>query len=255
MEKNFSDPRAPSLSLTAALVVLLPLLAATACTADESKIEDDGVYAWTSASRDGLGKVYQGREIAKTMTWHGIPWLERPERAAREKPDAVIEALDLRPTDVVADLGAGSGYFSFRLAREVPEGKVLAVDIQPEMLEAIEAKKGALGVENVEGVRGAIDDPNLPESSVDLALMVDAYHEFSHPHEMMTALFRALRPGGRVVLVEYRGEDPSVPIKELHKMTEAQATKEMAFVGLEHVETLDFLPDQHVLIFRRPNKR
>ena len=210
------------------------------------------VYVDAPASRDGIGKRYLGREIAKTMTWHGISWLERPERAAREQPDRVIASLDLRPSDVVADLGAGSGYFAFRLAEAVPEGRVLAVDIQPEMLRAIEQRREETGLDHVEPVLGAIDDPNLPAAALDLVLMVDAYHEFSHPHEMMQAIVRALRPGGRVVLVEYRGEDPSVPIKELHKMTEEQARREMAFVGLEHVRTLDFLPDQHVLVFRKP---
>ncbi|MEM8929532.1 MAG: class I SAM-dependent methyltransferase [Acidobacteriota bacterium] len=237
--------------------VLLPLLGAVlsisaACASGGRPDASDAIYIDGPASRDGIGKTYLGREIAKTMTWHGISWLERPERAAREQPDRVIAALDLKPADVVADLGAGSGYFSFRIARQVPDGKVLAVDIQPEMLQAIEQRREETGLGHVEPVLGAIDDPNLPSSSVDWVLMVDAYHEFSHPHEMMVAIVAALKPGGRVALVEYRGEDPSVPIKELHKMTEAQVQREMRFVGLEHVETVDFLPDQHLLIFRKP---
>lgn len=212
----------------------------------------DSPYRQRAESRDGLGKIYHGREIAKMMTWHGISWLERPERQVEEKPEKVVEALGLRPTDVVADIGAGSGYFSFRMAREVPEGLVLAVDVQPEMLSFLEQRRAEMGLDNVRGVLGTVEDPGLDVGTVDLALMVDTYHELSHPYEMMTALVRALAPGGRVVLVEYRGEDPDVPIKELHKMTEKQAIVEMTAVGLEWIETLDFLPHQHVLFFRKP---
>ncbi len=162
-----------------------------------------------------------------------------------------MEALALAAGDVVADVGAGSGYFSFRIASRVPRGKVLAVDLQPEMLAVVEARARERGVANVEPVLGTVTDPNLPSAAVDLAFMVDAYHEFSHPREMMEGIVRALKPGGRVVLVEYRGEDPSVPIKELHKMTEDQVRREMAAVGLAWRETLDFLPQQHVLVFEK----
>jgi FkbM family methyltransferase len=152
---------------------------------------------------------------------------------------------------VVADIGAGTGYFAFRIAPLVPQGTVLAVDIQPEMLEIVERSKRESGVRNVQTLLGAIDDPRLPAQSVDLVLMVDVYHEFSHPREMMLSIVRALRPGGRVALVEYRAEDPAVPIKALHKMSERQAIREMAAVGLQHVETRNALPWQHLMFFEK----
>ena len=203
-------------------------------------------------SRDGIGKVYMGREISQVMGHLGAGWLERPGREAEEKPAILIENLGLDPGDAVADIGAGTGYFTFRIAPQVPDGTVYAVDIQPEMLEMLNEREAELGLDNVEPVLGEIDDPKLPAGSVDLALMIDAYHEFSHPREMMTGLVEALKPGGRVALIEYRGEDPDVAIKPLHKMTEAQAVREMEAVGLEHVETLDVLPTQHLMIFRKP---
>ena len=153
---------------------------------------------------------------------------------------------------MIADIGAGSGYLTFRLQPVVPEGRVLAVDIQPEMLEAIEAKRLDLGVDNVETVLGTVTDPSLADESVDAALMVDAYHEFSHPREMMEGVVRALVPGGLVYLVEYRAEDPDSPISPLHKMTAKQARREMEAVGLELVENREGLPRQHVLVFRKP---
>lgn len=209
-------------------------------------------YTTRPASRDGIGKLYMGREIAQVMGHEGAGWLERGEREEEERPQKLVELMDLRPADVVADIGAGTGYFSFRIAEKVREGKVLAVDIQPEMLELLRSASKARAVMNVEPVLGEIDDPHLPPGVVDVALMVDAYHEFDHPRQMMDGIVRGLKPGGRVVLVEYRGEDPDVPIKPLHKMTEAQVKKEMAAVGLEHVKTLPDLPRQHVLIFRKP---
>jgi ubiquinone/menaquinone biosynthesis C-methylase UbiE len=212
------------------------------------------VYEIRRGSPDGIGKFYMGREIAHVMGHEGAEWLERPEREREEEPQKVVDLMALRPGDVVADIGAGTGYFSFRIAAKVPDGKVLAVDIQPEMLHLLEDAAGKRGVKNVEPVLGKVDSPNLPESAVDVALFVDAYHEFDHPREMMDGIVRALKPGGRVVLVEYRGEDPDVAIKPLHKMTEAQAKKEMAAVGLTHVRTFADLPRQHVMIFQKAPK-
>ena len=209
-------------------------------------------YTTVRASRDGTGKVYMGREIAHVMGHRGAAWLERPEREREEQPDALVAALDLEPTDTVVDLGAGTGYFTFRLAELVPEGEVLAVDIQPEMLTMLGEQAQALGVDNVARIQGTETDPNLPAGSADLVLLVDAYHEFSYPYETMRAVARALKPGGRVALVEYRAEDPSIPIKRLHKMSAAQARKEMAAVGLDFVENLSLLPTQHLLIFEKP---
>jgi FkbM family methyltransferase len=208
------------------------------------------IYEYRSIhSPDGIGKFYLGREIAQVMGHTGALWLERQSREREEQPTKAIAALDLKPTDVVADIGAGTGYFSFRMAKEVPQGKVFAVDVQPEMLDIIEFLKQENKITNVEPILGAIVNPNLPANSIDLALMVDAYHEFSHPNEMMQELVKALKPAGRVVLVEYRRENPFIPIKALHKMTQKQARKEMQAVGLQWQATKDVLPSQHIMVF------
>ena len=201
----------------------------------------------------GIGKFYMDREISFVMGHRAAGWLNRPERIREEMPDDVVANMGLESDHVVADIGAGSGYFSFRIADRVPSGKVLAVDIQPEMLQLIERQKTDTGVANIEGVLGQIDNPNLAPNSIDAAIMVDAYHEFSHPFEMINGIYDALRPGGRIFLLEYRGEDDSVPIRPLHKMTEEQVVKEMSVFGLEWTETLDFLPWQHMMIFTKPS--
>lgn len=193
-----------------------------------------------------------GREISQVVSQHAIRWLERPDREKEERPSLVMENLELDPDDVVADIGAGSGYFTFLMAPLVREGKVLAVDIQPEMLKFIEGKKKLEKAYNVETVLGTIEDVNLPDDSVDLVILVDAYHEFSHPREMAESIVEGLKPGGRLVFLEYRGEDPSVLIKPLHKMTVQQVQREMNVVGLEFVEVRDFLPIQHFIVFRKP---
>lgn len=209
-------------------------------------------YSTKKPSRDGTGKIYMGREMAQVVGHQAVRWLERPEREREELPKEVIKNMELKPADVVADIGAGSGYFSFRMAKEVPEGKVLSVDIQKEMLSFIENRKKDNGLTNVETVLGTIEDTKLPEGKVDAVLMVDAYHEFSHPREMMQSIVKGLKSGGRVILLEYRGEDPSVPIKPLHKMTQKQSIREMEAVGLKHKETRDFLPRQHFMVFVKP---
>ena len=209
-------------------------------------------YTEGRASADGTGRRYMGREVARVMSHRGAAWLERDDRALEERPDLLIGALRIAPDANVADLGAGTGYFTFRLAREVPQGRVYAVDIQREMLAIVEARADRDGVRNVEPVLGTESDPNLPDASVDLSLMVDAYHEFAYPREMLAALYRATRPGGRVVLVEYRAEDPSVPIRELHKMTEAQVRREVEAAGFRFVSNADVLPQQHLLVFEKP---
>lgn len=210
------------------------------------------VYEEGTASPDGTGRFYLGREIAPVMSHRGAAWLERADRAREERPDLLLDALDLRPDAVVADLGAGTGYFSFRLAPRVPRGRVYAVDIQPEMLTIVERRADAEGVPNVVSVLGTEQSPGLAEQSVDLTLLVDSYHEFAYPAEMLAGIYRATRPGGRLVLVEYRAEDPDVPIRRLHKMTEAQARREVEAAGFAFVENLDALPQQHLLVFQRP---
>lgn len=201
---------------------------------------------------NGIGKFYMDREIALVMGHEGAGWLERPEREKEEHPTKLIAALKLKAGDVVADIGAGSGYHAFRMAPLVGEqGKVLAVDIQPEMLALIKQKMAKSNVKNIEPVLGKIDDPKLPAESVDVILMVDVYHEFSHPFEMTTAMIKALKPGGRLVFVEFRMEDPKVPIKLVHKMSERQVIKEMSVHPLKHTETIRTLPWQHIIVFEK----
>jgi ubiquinone/menaquinone biosynthesis C-methylase UbiE len=204
---------------------------------------------------NGINKWYLGREIAHFMGPGGIPWLDRPEREDEEHPTKVIDALELKGGEVVADLGAGSGYFTFKLAPKVGEkGKVLAVDIQDEMIAELKKRIEKNKVANVETVQCTESDPKLPEEGVDIVLMVDVYHEIAFPYEVMAAIRKALKPGGRMVFVEYRKEDPKVPIKEIHKMSIEQLKKEMAVVGLEHLKTVDTLPRQHIAIFVKPKK-
>ena len=203
-------------------------------------------------NQDGIGKFYMGREIAHVMGHEGADWLERPEREFEERPDILIESLNLKPGSVVADIGTGTGYIAWRMAKKVGDkGLVYGVDIQQEMLDLLIKNMAKRGVTNVKGALGTITDPNLPPNSVDLAIMVDVYHEFSHPYEMMQGICRGLKTGGRVVFVEYRTEDPSVPIKRLHKMTELQVIKEATPHPLEWVETIEKLPRQHIIIFKK----
>lgn len=211
-------------------------------------------YSEKEPSRDGSGKVYMGREISQVVSQHAIGWLERRDREGEEKPSMVLDQLELGSDAVVADIGAGSGYFSFLIAPLVPEGKVVAVDIQQEMLDFIESKKKLKKVFNIEPHLGTIEDTRLSEGTVDLAIMVDAYHEFSHPREMLSSIVKGLKPGGRVVFLEYRAEDPSVPIKPLHKMTVKQVRAEAEAVGLEFAEVREFLPIQHFIVFQKPAK-
>lgn len=209
-------------------------------------------YVNKAPSRDGIGKYYLGREISHVMGHRGASWLERPERQRQERMDLLINNLPLQANSVVADIGAGTGYFSFPVAKRLPKGRVLAVDIQPEMLAIIAQRQEAAGISNVETILGAVDTPNLTHNSVDVAFIVDAYHEFSHPYEMGHGIASALKPGGLLVLIEYRAEDDSVPIKRLHKMNQTQARKEMKALGLQWLSTGDFLPQQHFMIFRKP---
>ncbi len=200
---------------------------------------------------DGIGKFYMGREIAQIMGHQGAAWLERPSRDLEEQPDRLLEALNLQPTDVVADIGSGTGYFSFRISRLLPQGKVLAVDIQPEMIEILNFFKQEDAIANVEPILGSDTDPHLPADSVDLALLVDAYHEFEFPKEMIENIVAGLKPGGRLVLVEYRGENPFIPIKGLHKMTQKQVKQELQALGLTWQKTQETLPQQHILTFKK----
>ncbi|HLH57039.1 MAG TPA: class I SAM-dependent methyltransferase [Verrucomicrobiae bacterium] len=201
---------------------------------------------------DGIGKIYMGREIAQVMGHQGADWLERPERELEEQPDKMVGLLGIKPGQVLADIGAGTGYMSRRLALNTGRGgKVLAVDIQPEMLDLLRQNMASAGISNVVPVLGTESDPKLPENAVDLVLMVDVYHEFDFPYEMMSNICRALKPKGRVVFVEFRAEDPNVPIKPLHKMSEKQVRKEMSTFPLRWIFSNETLPRQHVLFFEK----
>jgi SAM-dependent methyltransferase len=201
---------------------------------------------------NGIGKFYKGREIAQVMGHEAAGWLERPEREQEERSSKLLESLKLKDGEVVVDLGSGSGYFTFPLAAKVaPKGKVLAVDIQQEMLDIIKKKMKEKKVTNIDLILGTETDPKLPEAGVDLILLVDVYHEFSDPYEMTVAMTKGLKPGGRLVFVEFRMEDEKVPIKLVHKMSEKQVLKEMEPHPLKHVKTLDVLPWQHIVIFEK----
>ncbi len=239
-----------------ALSLMTCLLPATARSDEEVPDEENPRYSWrTKHDPNGLGKFYMGREIARVMSFHGAPWLDRPEREKEEKLSLMIDLLKLKEGMTVADVGAGSGRISVMMAPKVgPEGKILAVDIQDEMLKLIEHRAAESGVKNVVPVKGEIDHTGIEAETVDLILMVDVYHEFSHPHEMLADMAKILKPGGRIVWVEYRLEDPEVPIKLVHKMSRAQVRKEASQpeFGLKYVETIDKLPQQHVIVFERP---
>jgi ubiquinone/menaquinone biosynthesis C-methylase UbiE len=217
------------------------------CTAQTN--ESDQNYTYKSGDRFGTGKWYMGREIAHVMGYQGINWLERSEREKEENTSRLLKNMDIQKDDVIADIGAGSGYHAFKMAPKSYDGLVYAVDIQEEMLQAIREKKNETGVENIELVTGTEKTVNLPENSVDKVLMVDVYHEFSYPVEMLASIKRALKSDGKIYLIEYRAEDKSVPIKELHKMSEEQAVKEFEASGFRLDKNTDNLPWQHCMVF------
>src|SRR5258707_3283576 len=218
---------APGSKSRAALVLLLVLQMLAVPAAPQANEVASIRYTHVAASPDGIGKVYLGREIAQVMSFHGAPWLERAERADEERPDLLIAALELTPGMTIADIGAGTGYYAWRIAQRVGAGAtVYAVDVQPEMIKLLEQQMARRGVSNVKALLATRTDPGLPGGSIDLALMVDVYHELEYPYEMLAAIVRALKPGGRVAFVEFRSGDPAVPIKPLHTMTETQGRKE-----------------------------
>lgn len=236
--------RALAATIALTLTVLVPC-SVTAQTAAAPRYETRAIH-----DPDGTGTFYMGREIAQVMGPGGMEWLDRAQRDSEEHPAQVLNALQLHSGEVVADLGAGSGYFTFRMAPRVGNtGKVLAVDVQPEMLQTLRQRASAQKITNVQVIQASETNPHLPKDAVDLVLLVDVYHELAHPYEVMRAVRDALKPDGCVVFVEYRKEDPSVPIKELHKMSVAQLDKEMAAVGLAPVRTIETLPQQHILVF------
>ncbi len=205
-----------------------------------------------SAQAPGIHPL-SGRRYAAVMGFQGAAWLERTERVEEEEPDRALDAIRLEPGSTVADVGAGSGYMTVRMARRVgPSGKVYANDLQPEMLMLLRQRLARDQIVNVETVLGTVDDPHLPRATIDLILMVDVYHEFSQPQAMLRKMREAIRPGGRLVLLEYRKEDPSIPIRLDHKMSVAEAKLEVEAEGFQLSKVEGVLPRQHILIFTRP---
>lgn len=234
------------------LLVAFAVLCWGTCAAQALKIPNDTAYITREATPDGIGKVYMGREIARPVSRDAADWLERPTREREERTDILIRELELRPTDAVADVGAGTGYIAFRMAPKVPKGMVVASDILPEMVQDVKNQIAKRGITNMKTVTATDKTPGMPPNFVDLVVMVDAYHEFAYPREMLRAIRESLKPGGRLVFVEYRAEDPNVLIKPLHKMSERQVVKEATSVGFYFVKNKQILPRQHMLFFEKP---
>ena len=239
-------------ALLALLTFAVTGLVSAQNSAPNSVPKDAPRYQSSPASRDGIGKVYMGREIAAVMGWQGASWLERDERQQEERGDLLLRELSLKPGMAVADIGAGTGYYARRMAPLVtPSGVVYATDVQPEMMQMLADGAKKAGLTNIKPVLGSLQSVNLPDASLDLAIMVDVYHELEFPFEVIDSLVRALKPGGRIAYVEYRLEDSRVPIKTAHKMSEAQIRKEAAAHALVWERTASTLPWQHVVIFRK----
>jgi len=236
---------------------LLPLLCAAALllpanAQDAAQPLDPRYEKRADHDPNGIGVFYLGREIAHVMGHQAANWLERPEREEEERTDLLIDALKFRDGEIVADIGCGSGFVSRKIAKKIGSGTVYGVDIQQEMLDLLARRMAMFRITNVKPVLGTTTDPKLPPASCDTMIMVDVYHEFDQPYEMMRSMIAALKPGGRIVFVEFRKEDPTVPIKEVHKMSEAQVRKEMAVQPeLEFAESIEDLPRQHIIIFRK----
>lgn len=229
-----------------------PLLIAQDASADDTQNKRYTFQA--DHDPNGIGKFYMGREIAHVMGFAGALWLERDTREKEERLTLLVKSLKLQPGDVVADIGAGSGVISMLMAEPIlPGGQVMAVDVQDEMLERLRKRVSEKGITNIVPVKGTQKSSSLKPESVDLAIMVDVYHEFEFPYEMTADISRALKPGGRMVLVEYRMEDPTVPIKLVHKMTQKQAKREVeqSEFKLKWTETIDVLPWQHIIVFTK----
>lgn len=215
----------------------------------QTETENSAVYTFNDGDVNGIGKWYMGREIAHVMGFQGMSWLERPEREAEENTSILLENMNIQPSDTIADIGAGSGYHVFKMATIASKGQIYAVDIQKEMLEAIQKKKEKTGISNITTVSGDTKSVNLVENSIDKVLMVDVYHEFDFPVEMIASIKSALRADGKIYLIEYRGEDDNVPIKKIHKMTEKQSVKELKAAGFILEENINNLPWQHCMVF------
>ena len=215
------------------------------------KKKPDSPYTYQTTSGGGTGKFYLGREIAHVMGASNAAWLDRDSRPQEENTQLAIGKIKIAPTGVIADIGAGTGYYTFRLAQKVPKGKVYAVEIQDEMIAELGERKKKLNNTNVEVIKGSVMSPNLPLNSIDLAIMVDVYHELEYPVEVLASIKKSLKKNGQLLLIEYRGEDPAVPIRPLHKTTVSQLNKELSANGFRLAYRGDFLRIQHFLIYNK----
>ncbi len=240
-------------SFVIGMITLLFFGSATPAVAQKSaakKVVAANTYTYRPRSADGIGKFYFGREIAHIMGSGNASWLERSSRPEEENTNLAIERMNLKPTDVIADIGAGTGYYTFKIAPKVPDGKVYAVEVQDAMIAYLNNRKKELNNNNVEVVKGGSMSPNLPANSIDMVVMVDVYHELENPAEILQAIKKSLKKDGKILLIEYKGEDPSVRIKPLHKTTVAQLNKELSANGFKLAYKGDFLPIQHFLLYQ-----
>lgn len=231
------------------LFLFLLLLGCTTVFAQKESADD--VYTFKQASRDGTGKIYHGREIARVMSFEGKDWLERANRPEEENTDLAVSNLPVTKSSVVADIGAGSGYYTFRIAEKVSAGKVYAVEIQKDAVTYLKERSKKLNLEHVYVVKGNEKSPNLPDNAIDMAVMVDVYHELLYPQEMLQAIRKSLKPNGKLLLIEYRGEDPQVAIKKLHKMSVKQVDKELVANGFRRIQNGQFMNIQHFLVYQK----
>ncbi|OAQ38336.1 methyltransferase type 11 [Pedobacter psychrophilus] len=234
-----------------ALSLLISQIGCTQTNKQKTKNQTDTIYKYRTPSRDGTGKIYQGREISYVMDASGASWLERNNRNEEENTTLAMDKLPINNKSVVADIGAGSGYYSFKIAQKVKEGKVYAVEIQDDFITLLKKNQQEKVFKNVEVIKGTEQNPNLPANSIDLAIMVDVYHELAYPQEMLSALAKALKANGKILLLEYREEDPEIAIKPLHKMSVKQVNKEMEANGFKLYKREEFLPIQHFLVYEK----
>ncbi|HEY9003207.1 MAG TPA: class I SAM-dependent methyltransferase [Mucilaginibacter sp.] len=237
------------LKIGSAFLLLIPLLCSVSTPKPQQK--NDSIYTYKTASEGGIGKCYYGREIAHIMDFSGSSWLDRNSRQIDENSDLAVSKMPINENSVVADIGAGTGYYTFKIYNRITKGKIYAEEIQDDAVNYLKNKAGQLAAMNVIVVKGNEKSPELPENSIDLALMVDVYHELNYPHEMLQSIRKSLKPKGKLLLLEYKAEDPKVDIKPLHKMTVKQVNKELSANGFRLVEDGEFLPIQHYLLFEK----